>query len=155
MISDFLESHAFPFVMQFCNRSFLCPLSQYPLQIPNKAPISLPSGPSIALPGIELVPNHTASLNLEPRVGLHPCAELGSRSTRKPERARSHEFRRFRRRMIPCAEPGGRSEPAGLLGRRSRRRHLISPKACRPPTIRQLFHWISFIPTLTTIICLV
>jgi hypothetical protein len=68
MISDFLESHAFPFVLQFCNRSFLCPLSQYPLQIPNRMPISLPSGPSIALPGIELVPNHTSSLNLEPNL---------------------------------------------------------------------------------------
>jgi hypothetical protein len=41
MISDFLESHAFPFVLQFCSRSFLCPIPRRPLQIPNKGPICL------------------------------------------------------------------------------------------------------------------
>src|SRR5882762_8713522 len=49
MISDFLESHAFPFVMQFCSRSFPCPHSRRPLQIPHKAPISLLSAQSLSL----------------------------------------------------------------------------------------------------------
>jgi hypothetical protein len=67
MISDFLESHAFPFVLQFCSRSFLCPTFPVSSANPQQSAYFTPQ-PPIALPlrGIELVPNHTSSLNLEP-----------------------------------------------------------------------------------------
>ena len=53
MISNFLESHALSFVLQFCSRSFLCPLPAVPRKsptkrlfhfpVPNRSPLSVVS----------------------------------------------------------------------------------------------------------------
>ena len=70
MISDLLEPHAFTSPMQFCSRALLLSQDRHPLYTPGKSTQKHHLSPQVylasRLPSLELVPNLTLRLNLEP-----------------------------------------------------------------------------------------
>src|SRR4029077_1053840 len=73
MISDLVEPHPFPLLMQFCSRHLF--VSHFPSYAANPQQVNHLGSrlwATLRLLGLELVPNRSRRLNLGPRAGAPP-----------------------------------------------------------------------------------